>query len=321
MPKKLTREEFIKRGKALYGDYYDYSKAKYVNLKTPVTIICPIHGEWQSRPYHFLAGHQCIRCSAIRSASVRKLDTQSFIKKAKLVHGGRYDYSVTKYKSGTEKVAIICKKHGVFYQVASGHLAGHGCPKCSFENNHRLVAGTGVVDVLGEYDDKSYSVWRNILERCYNEKYRAKFPTYRDCSVCKEWLKYSNFKRWYSENYVEGYNLDKDILVKGNKLYSPETCCFVPQEINKLFLRCGASRGDLPIGVCRSNSPRSHKLYRVYLRKKRIGDYYTVDDAFKAYKQAKEAYIKEVASEYYSEGKITKRVYDAMLQYEVEITD
>lgn len=77
----------------------------------------------------------------------------------------------------------------------------------------------------------------------------------------------------------------------------------------------------LPIGVCKNTSARSRKPYRVYLRKKKIGDYYTVEEAFSAYKEAKETYIKEIATEYYSRGEITKRVYDAMMRYEVEITD
>ena len=87
----------------------------------------------------------------------------------------------------------------------------------------------------------SYNTWRGMLERCYGEKYQKKFPTYIDCSVCDEWKSYENFERWYNLNYYEVENekmqLDKDILFKGNKIYSPNTCVFVPQRINKLFTK------------------------------------------------------------------------------------
>ena len=86
---------------------------------------------------------------------------------------------------------------------------------------------------------ESYKVWYAMLQRCYSECYKNK-PTYIDCSVCEEWLCYENFKKWYDKNYYrvenEIMNLDKDILVKGNKIYSPETCCFVPKRLNVLFV-------------------------------------------------------------------------------------
>ena len=89
-------------------------------------------------------------------------------------------------------------------------------------------------------DKKSYKVWNSMLERCYSNKSLIHNPTYKDCTVCDEWLCFENFEKWYNENYYEVddeiMNLDKDILVKGNKIYSPETCCFVPKRINILFV-------------------------------------------------------------------------------------
>ena len=127
--------------------------------------------------------------------------------------------------------------------------------------------------------DAAYSRWSCMLFRCYSEKYHAKQPTYADCLVCDEWLIFSNFKRWFDENYVEGYQLDKDILFKGNKVYSPETCCFVPKEINCILEASNKSRGDTPVGVFRrGNSFLSYSKVngkRVY-----FGSYKTAEEAF-----------------------------------------
>lgn len=102
-----------------------------------------------------------------------------------------------------------------------------------------------------------------MLTRCYNHKSLKKNPSYIGCSVCDEWLTYSNFKRWYEDpinGYREGYHLDKDILVKGNKVYSPETCCFVPHSINCLLLTRQRKRGALPIGVTIRHKTYSSQL-------------------------------------------------------------
>lgn len=100
---------------------------------------------------------------------------------------------------------------------------------------------TGKDSVCISYKNKnSYMCWMNMLRRCYDESYLAnKAITYKDCKVCDEWLYYPNFERWYDDNYYEIPNervhLDKDILHKDNKIYSPETCVFVPQSINNIF--------------------------------------------------------------------------------------
>lgn len=162
-----------------------------------------------------------------------------------------------------------------------------------------------------------------MLERCYSPKYHAKEAPYKDCSVCDEWLTYSNFKRWFDDpdnGYHGGYQLDKDILVKGNKIYSPDTCCFVPQEMNKLLMLRKSRRGVLPIGVAATGC--SYRA-QISINGKRFcfGLFTTPEAAFNAYKEAKEQNVKVLAEKYYKEGKITERVYNALLDYRVEITD
>jgi len=94
-----------------------------------------------------------------------------------------------------------------------------------------------------------YSRWRDMLKRCYSEKYHKSRPSYVGCSVCDEWLYFMTFRKWMIEQDWEGMALDKDFLVQGNKVYSPDTCVFMPQQLNSLLVDCSAARGELPLGV------------------------------------------------------------------------
>lgn len=181
---------------------------------------------------------------------------------------------------------------------------------------------------------KEYEAWHGVLERCYDEKCKIKQPTYKNASCCKEWLYYPNFYEWLhsQENFEKWLNgnrwcVDKDILVKGNKIYSPDTCCLVPNNVNVLFIKSDALRGDLPIGV--SIHPQHKGKYYVQFSASKdnkrknvfVGLYHDVEEAFYAYKIEKEKYIKKVAKEEYNKGNIIKKCYNAMMNYEVEITD
>jgi hypothetical protein len=166
---------------------------------------------------------------------------------------------------------------------------------------------------------KAYSTWKAILERCYNKKYQEKQPTYKGCYICEEWYDFQNFAKWYEKNYnpetMDGWHLDKDILVKGNKIYSPNTCTFIPAEINCIFYKKISNIGDLPIGVVKSKHKFISQITK-YNKKVYLGTYTTVDEAFKVYKVAKENYIKEIANKW--KGKITDQVYNVLINYNIE---
>ena len=189
-----------------------------------------------------------------------------------------------------------------------------------------IVYGKGIIDVNiaidgDEHWRAAYKSWYRMLMRCYYVKYKGHYGTYKDCTVCNEWLLLPNFKLWFDKNYVKGYDLDKDILFRNNKVYSPDTCCFVPSEINKLIIKRNKKRGSLPIGVYQPKEGLFLAQMGINGKTKTIGCSKSANQAFLLYKSAKEAHIKEVAQKYYDEGKIAKRVYDALMKYEVEITD
>ena len=209
----------------------------------------------------------------------------------------------------------------------------NGQIRCPYE---RRTYGVGYIGE-GKYKVKEngkltkyYKVWHDMLRRCYDEKFHEKYPTYKDCKVYEEWHNFQNFVEWYESNYyeIEGevMCLDKDILNKGNKIYSPDTCVFVPHNINMLFVKCDKDRGNYLIGVhYHKASGKFQAQCNVYdfkenkSKKKYLGLYDTVEQAFEVYKQFKEKHIKEVADHY--KDQIPEKLYQALYNYEVEITD
>lgn len=139
--RKQGIEEFISKSIQIHGCFYDYSKVEYVDCKTKVCIICPIHGEfWQAPSYH-LMGQGCPMCRYEKVSKKRRSCTDEFFSKAKEVHGDRYNYSLVEYINYHTKVKIICPKHGVFEQTPAIHLRGGGCPKCKAEKASNLYRG------------------------------------------------------------------------------------------------------------------------------------------------------------------------------------
>ena len=189
------------------------------------------------------------------------------------------------------------------------------------------VYGVGVVGVnsisTNQKPHQEYVFWNSMLQRCYDLSYKLKRPTYIGCTSSNNFKYYPYFKDWCNKHVGfgnKGWCLDKDILVKGNKLYSEDTCCFVPREINSLFALSGNTRGLNPIGV-QFNLEEGNYSARVSRDGKHchIGTYETKEDAFLWYKEAKELHIKSVAKRWF--GKIDQNVFNALMTYEVGILD
>ena len=191
-----------------------------------------------------------------------------------------------------------------------------------------LIVGKGIVGAkltTEEYKHKAYKNWYRILNRCYDEKQREKHPTYSGCTMSEYFLTYTNFKEWYvaQKNWDNpDFVLDKDLLSpKDNKVYSEDTCVFLPKEVNSLLTTTKARRGNLPIGVCKPRKGRTG--FRVCICKNgkdiELGEFNNIEEAFLVYKAAREDYLKEKANQWWD--KLDIRAYDALMNYQVEITD
>lgn len=190
-----------------------------------------------------------------------------------------------------------------------------------------MIVGVGVCD-KGEFSARDgkkqssgYITWKHMIERCYDPKYAAKFPTYACCEVAEEFKSFQGFMVWATKQ--KGYGepkvaLDKDLLAKGNKIYSPDTCIFIPRDINVLLTKANARRGEYPLGVS-LNQGRYMATLCYFGRNKNLGRFHSPEEAFEAYKKAKEAHIKFLASQY--KDVLDKRAYVALQSYVVEITD
>jgi predicted RNA-binding Zn-ribbon protein involved in translation (DUF1610 family) len=332
MGQYLTTEEFIRRAKRVHGEKFDYSKTNYVSQMTPVTFVCRECGkEITTTPANHLRGRGCRHCANIHKWDGRRITTEEFIRRAKEVHGNTYSYDNFVYLGSLTPSMVTCREHGDFPVKPNEHLRGCGCPRCGVERQRRAIRsmnhGVGYFDLenIGEMTPlkiKARSYWRAMLQRCYDPNFLESKPTYKGCRVCEEWLTLSNFLKWFEENYKEGYELDKDLLSgKENKVYSPNTCCFLPHELNGLICRCNGLRGMLPIGVRKAAKGKYKAELRKTMKKFTFGVFDTPQEAFAAYKREKEAYIKELAQKHYDAGNINERVYEAFINYKVEITD
>ena len=214
-------------------------------------------------------------------------------------------------------------KHAAYNTFKNGNI------KCPYE---RRTFGVGF---LGEGKYKMsengkltdvYIIWSSMLKRCYDPKYQEKHTTYKGCRVEDYLLNFQHMGEWLESNYYEVPGekmcLDKDILIKGNKVYSPETCIFVPNNINVLFTKREKDRGKYPIGI--RYCERDNALIvgcSVNGKMKHLGYFKSneIEKAFNCYKAFKEKYITQIADEY--KDLIPKELYEALYKYEVEIND
>ena len=237
---------------------------------------------------------------------------------------------IKKYKDYMDMDVYFPEYNWVLEHARYDHFK-EGNIKCPYEPRYYGVGYLGE----GEYKVREngklhryYIIWHDMLKRCYDPKVHERHPTYKGCEIENYLLNFQHMGEWIKDNYYEVPGeqmcLDKDILCKGNKVYSRETCIFVPQRINKLFTKSDKSRGKDPIGVYQLPSGN----YQVhcsngYGKQIPLGTYSTKEEAFQVYKQYKEKVIKEVIDSY--EGKIQEPFYsrlrEAMYNYKVEIDD
>lgn len=210
------------------------------------------------------------------------------------------------------------------------------CSYSALKNGHvknplfPTFRGKGFIGVgrFSAKDTRLFYLWTSMLYRgCVNGVALSQ-PSYKDVEVCDEWLDFQNFAEWcvrqkgfYAKDAVgKSYQLDKDILVRGNKVYSPETCCFVPARVNSILINCKRARGEYLVGV--SFHKRRNKFtatYNYFGKLTHIGSFDTEVQAFQAYKQAKELYIKEVVRDY--KESLCSIVYQTLINWEIGADD
>lgn len=209
-----------------------------------------------------------------------------------------------------------CKKSTHWSQLKKGTVLS------PYDKTKYDIGYLGEGEYFHKTHEKIYNHWHDMLRRCYSEEYKTKHPTYLGCYVNEEWHNFQNFAQWYEDNYYQVENeemqLDKDILMKNNKEYGPDVCCFVPKTINSLFTKTNVKRGSLPIGISIKKNRyivQIQKYGKVY----HLGSFKDIDKAFECYKQEKEKYIKEIADNY--QYIIPDVLYQALYNWEVEIND
>ena len=185
------------------------------------------------------------------------------------------------------------------------------------------VVGTKYPSSESRRNTKEYKLWKSMLTRCYSDTYKKKHSTYEGCEVSDNFKSYEYFYEWCNSQigFKDGFHLDKDLLIKGNKVYSENTCIFIPKEINSLLTKSTASRGKHLIGV---NWNKKNKAFIAQVSKNKrkqeyLGSFNTETEAFNAYKKAKEYFIKEQAEKW--KLQIDERAYNALMNYTVNIDD
>ena len=230
-----------------------------------------------------------------------------------LKYNDSYNVEIQFLKTGYETVARLGDiKNGNVRDPYSPSVHGVG------------ITGTKYPITVNGVQTKEYDLWKGMLRRCYSDSLKKKNPTYIGCEVSDKFKSYEYFYEWCNRQIGFGnqnWQLDKDLLIKGNKVYSENTCVFIPAEINLVLVKRTASRGEHLIGVCWNKKDNAFVAMVSKNKGKReyLGFFKTELEAFNAYKQAKEAHLKELAAKWKSQ--IDERAYLALINYEVHIDD
>ena len=234
------------------------------------------------------------------------------------------DFKIVKYNDA-HNVEIQFLKTGFKTSVQLTHIKSGSIKDPYSPSVYDIgISGTKYPSKVNGVHTKEYVLWVNMLKRCYNESLHLKHPTYEGCKVSDNFKSYEYFYEWCHKQIGfgnQGWHLDKDLLIKGNKVYSENVCVFIPNEINMALTKSTASRGKSLIGVYWSNT---NKAFVAQVNKNKgkqeyLGYFKTELEAFNAYKTAKETFVKEQAEKW--KGQIDDRAYEALMNYQVEITD
>lgn len=236
---------------------------------------------------------------------------------------------------GKCKVLSVLNRKNIIVKFDNGHEA-----TCSYQNLlkgkvlnpfYPKVYGVGFIGV-GKYLTKQngkiteyYESWRGALRRSYDKKFHKKCATYVGCSVDSRWHNYQDFCAWADKQvFFSGYKLDKDLLVRGNKIYGPDTCVYLPNELNCIISMHYTPRKNVPNGVSKVWNPKARKTWVANVSRRGdkskskvhcVGYFSTAEEASEAYIKAKKAYIKERTDTY--KDKISEAAYAALIAWDI----
>lgn len=253
--------------------------------------------------------HGSICKDIVKRISRLKVNGVAFFENEYISNVSTFKTIVSKYRKSSGKVLVTrTRKDGIYVKRFESdnsvkEFKEEAVSKKSI-SNRKLVCGVGINDADYITSKKTescpfYKRWLCMISRCYSESFSKLRPTYNDVTVCKEWLTFSNFKKWMIVQDWEGKELDKDIIKRGNKIYSPDNCVFVDSDINKLLNQHLAKKGDFKIGV--AFHKKANKFVSQCKNGKNInvnlGLFKTEDEAHEAYIDFKSSVLMEVAEQ------------------------
>ena len=206
-------EQFICKAQALHYSRYDYSQSIYVNARTKIKIICPIHGEFYQTPDHHLRGHGCPKCGFESTANSKRSTTEQFVEKSIKVHGNKYDYSKVEYVNNYTKVCIICPEHGEFWQTPSDHLSGRGCKECSESQGERQL-----IKILKEYSINFIRQYKIEINNKINKSGITSIDFY--LPIYNVFIEYNGIQHYIPQEYFGGrlkfedYQIPRDNYIR-----------------------------------------------------------------------------------------------------------
>ncbi len=217
----MIPDKYLLKIKNTHADKYDYSKSNYINSISKIIIICPIHGEFKQSIYNHIYGAGCPKCKHNYISNKFTSNTEEFIRKAKKIHGDKYDYNKVNYTKSRNPISIICEKHGEFIQAPSDHLQGCGCPKCKSEK-------------ISFISKRSQEVFIKEAKKIHNDRYCYDKTNYinKDSKVTITCSVHGDFDQ-IAHNHLKGQGcprckaskgelLIESILKKNNIVYETE---------------------------------------------------------------------------------------------------
>lgn len=218
---RKSSEFFLEQAKNIHNDKYDYSKMKFVDLNTKITIICPEHGEFQQKPSKHIMGQGCGKCKKYKLRGSFQLSQEEFIKRARKKHGNKYKYSKVKYVNAHKKIIIICPKHGEFHQEPNSHIYGNGCPKCAYSNKSKKALKW--LDSISPNIEKEKPIGRFIVDGFKNNTIYEFYGDFwhgnpevfdQDCHNKKNGIKYGELYKQTIERAKILISLGYDFIYK-----------------------------------------------------------------------------------------------------------